>query len=91
MNLNDLDGPQLIPVIIGLTEVAKKFKVPSKWCLVLALAVGVGMGLLIEAAYQYPAIGPWVAAGIKGLIYGLSATGLYALGSKWVNKVNGQG
>lgn len=86
MNLNEFDGPQIVAIIIGLTEVAKKFKVPPKWCLITAIVVGVAMQLLIEAAFQYPAMGPWIAAVLKGLIYGLSATGLYAVGSRWVKK-----
>lgn len=86
MNLSEFDGPQAVAIIIGLTEVAKKLGVPPKRCLVAAIGLGLVIQLLIEAAFQYPALGPWLVAGIKGVIWGLTATGLYSVGSNWVQK-----
>jgi|GEM_PF-3892123 len=86
MKLQDFAGPQAIAIIAGLVEVLKKFGVPSDWCLVGAIAVGIALLELVQLAAYLPDLAPWIEAGLSGLIYGLTATGLYMLGKRWMNK-----
>lgn len=78
-----MEGISLMALIIGLVEVVKEFGVPRKWCLVAAIVVGVALLELIEASVQFPAIQPWVKAGIEGIVLGLGATGLYIVSKKF--------
>ena len=80
----DLNGISLMAIIVGLVEVLKAFGIPSKWCLVISIITGVALGALIEAIFQYPQMGPWLVAVIKGLVLGLSATGLYKAGKRFL-------
>lgn len=80
-DLNDV--PWMVPMIAGLTEIVKKFKVPSRWVPVAAVGVGVGLSVLYEATLQFPWIAPWVVASIKGAIAGLTTVGLYLISKKF--------
>lgn len=61
-----------VPIIIGLVEVAKRSGLPSKWSALLALVLGVGMGIfLVETA-------PLAQKVVAGAIVGLAASGLYS-------------
>lgn len=73
-------GILLVPLILGLIEIAKGTGLPTKWSPVLAVSLGILLGVLI----LYPEnLGQGVIVGI-GL--GLSATGLYS-GTKNVKEV----
>jgi len=78
-----LDDVSLCAVIIGLVEVVKAFAVPKRWCLVASIVIGVLLLEGIEATFQFPFIKPWVLAGVKGVVLGLTATGLYMVSKKF--------
>lgn len=67
----------LVPVVIGLTEIAKAF-VATRFSPVISLVLGVGMAFLLPAATVPSTI-------LSGIVVGLTASGLYA-GSKTVIK-----
>lgn len=82
----ELDGISLIAVVVGTVEFAKSMGVPSKWCLAGALVVGVAAVIGMEAATQFPVVAPWLLAVVKGLVIGMSATGLYKAARRFQEK-----
>lgn len=64
-----------IAVIIGLTQVAKKAGVPTKYIPLLAVVLGMGYGLAIEVSLQ---------GLMGGFIAGLSAVGFYRTAEKTI-------
>lgn len=61
----------LVPVIIGLIEIAKQVGLPAKWSPVAAIIIGIIVGCVYVA--DSPAEGILV-----GLTMGLAASGLYS-------------
>lgn len=61
-----------VPVIVALVSAIKMAGLPSKFAPLLSIAFGVASGLLIG--------GVTVDAGVVGLLFGLSASGLYSGG-----------
>jgi len=61
----------LVPIVIGLVEVAKRSGLATKWSPVLSIFLG------IAGAYL---VGSYVSADtlLQGIIVGLSASGLYS-------------
>lgn len=71
-------GVLVVPLIIGLVEVAKRSGLPASWSAPLAIA----LGLALRLSYQL-AVGPgdpvhWLDALVQGLALGLAASGLYS-------------
>ena len=74
----ELGGIVMVPLIVGLVEVAKRVGLPTQYAAMLAL----GLGVLVS-------VGSWVAAEaggrdlfeatLVGLALGLSASGLYSV------------
>jgi len=64
-----MEQEYIIPVILAVVEGAKQTGLPSKFSFALSVVLGVAFGLISELS---------VAGGLKGLVYGLSASGLYA-------------
>lgn len=64
-----------IPVILGVVEIAKGFGLPSKYASLLSVVLGIGLMLLAvgDASIRTNIL--------QGVVYGLSASGLYS-GSK---------
>jgi hypothetical protein len=61
----------IVPVIIGLVEVAKRIGLNEKYCPVLAVLLGIG----------FSALGTSVGVGgmlLAGIISGLTSVGLYS-------------
>lgn len=78
----------LIPVIAGLVEFAKILGLPSeKYAVAGAVIVGVVLTVSIQASILYPVIEPWLLAVLVGILAGMTATGLYQIGSRWAAKV----
>lgn len=75
-------GVAMIPLIIGLVAVAKKTGVPTKALPALSLLLGVGAGVV------YASNGNLKQGVLVGLMFGLSASGLYS-GSKTVFEKDG--
>jgi hypothetical protein len=72
-------GVALIPLIIGLVEVAKQVGLPSKLAPALAVLLGLGVGFVMQTS------GP-AESSLKGLMIGLSASGLYSAGKTMLGK-----
>lgn len=86
----DIDGISLLGVTLGLVEIVRKFKVPSRWLPIAALGVGIGLGVLAQAITMYPHVAPWGLAALKGAVIGLTATGLYGMTMRALKKVTEQ-
>lgn len=65
-------GVALVPIIVGLAEVAKRIGFPKKFIPVLDLALG------LAAGFFYVAPGNYAEAVLVGIALGLSASGLYS-------------
>lgn len=83
----EVDGISLLGVVLGAVEILRKFKVPSRWLPIGAVGIGISLGLLAQAMVIYPHIAPWGMAGLRGAVIGLTATGLYAMGMRIVDKI----
>lgn len=81
-----LAGIPVIAIIVGLIDFAKGLGLPTKYAQLLALVLGVAVGLLVQAMEIYPVIGPWVTQAVVGLVVGMAATGLYRVGSRFANR-----
>ena len=60
----------LSPVIMGIVEAAKRAGLPSKFCPLLAILLGIGFSFLIPAT-------SWAENLISGVAAGLVSVGLY--------------
>ncbi len=67
----EFNGVALVPLIIGLVEVAKRAGLPTKLSPLLSLLLGLGGGFLLYGGNLPNAI-------INGALIGLSASGLYS-------------
>lgn len=75
-------GINIIVLVLGIVEAAKRLGVEGKGSFVLALVVGFGGGGMFYALNNglLPAVvQPWVEMVVFGLAFGLAATGLYDL------------
>ena len=62
----------LIPVVVGVVEAVKRaFKMPTKYCPLLSIAIGVGVSSLMVSDSLPVAL-------FRGLVVGLSAVGLFS-------------
>jgi hypothetical protein len=77
-------GVALLPVVIGLLEIVKMFKVPTKYIPLISLAIGILMGIFFIAPGEYP------KAILLGVQLGLAAVGLHS-GVKHTIEKNGNG
>lgn len=66
----ELTQATIIPVVLALTEVAKKLGLRTKWCPVLAIILG-AVGSVYLNTVDLSSI-------LSGIVYGLSASGLYS-------------
>ena len=69
-----------IPIVVGLTQLVKDLGVPRKWVPVLSLAIGVAAALALS--------GLSVASVVQGIVYGLSASGLYSSSKAVVQEIS---
>lgn len=74
----------IIPLIVGLVELAKKLGLPDKFAAVLSAVLGVVIGL-VYVAPDDPA-----KAVLVGLSMGLAASGLYSGVKNTVEGMKGQ-
>ena len=63
----------IVPVVLGLVQVAKGMGIPSRYAPVASIVLGVALMLITGAV--------WQAAVVQGIIAGLAASGLWS-GSK---------
>lgn len=80
----------LIPVLLGLVEFYKICGLPSDGPAIIASVItGIVLALAVQASILYPVVGTWFLTGLVGAIIGMSATGLYTIGSRWAGKIGG--
>ena len=79
-------GIPVLAIIVGLVEFAKTLGLPTKHAPILAVVVGLGAGLVVQAMSVYPDIAPWVEHAVIGVVIGMAATGLYRVGKRWTGK-----
>jgi len=71
----------VIAMIVAFGEIFKGLKVPSKFLPLINILLGIGV------AFGLSYNGEIVSTFFEGLVYGLSASGLYDLGLKPMKKV----
>lgn len=88
--MSDIFGPLtpllVLAMIAGLVEFAKKLGINGNWSLGLSMALGVMLGLLMQLAEMYPEISPWVRLVVYGILFGLTASGLYDIGKRFLSR-----
>lgn len=73
-----MNDATMIPFILAFTEVAKRLGIPSKYAPVSSIVIGVGLALLFADTVT-------IEVAIKGIVFGLSASGLWS-GGKAITK-----
>ena len=64
-----------IAIVVGLVEIAKRIGLPTKFCPLLSVVLGLGVSLISDFS-------DWKKGLFSGLIVGLSASGLYDIAKK---------
>ena len=72
----------IVPIVIGLVEVIKKFDVDDKFYPVIALLLGVALTIFVRGGANQESI-------VLGIIYGLSASGLYSNSKSGIEIISG--
>lgn len=79
-------GILIIPMVLGLVEMAKRLGVQGEWSTVLAVFLGIVFGSLVyginEALIPEPII-PYIQWGVFSLGFRLSIPGLYKIGKRF--------
>ena len=70
-----LETSFLVALVIGLTEVAKRFGLQNRWLPVLAVLLGVGFNLV----FRFLGV-EWYELLTSGIVIGLAGSGLWDLG-----------
>ena len=76
--MDEIAGVAVVPLIVGLVEVAKGLGLSGRWAPLLALGLGLAVGLGAHAALGVPGGAAWTQATLSGLAFGLAASGLYS-------------
>ena len=76
--MEEMAGVAVVPLIVGLVEVAKGAGLEARWAPAMALGLGLAVSLGYQAALGMPAGAAWAQAGLSGLALGLAASGLYS-------------
>jgi hypothetical protein len=72
----------LLGMIAGLTEFSKKFGLKDNGVLIFAILSGIVLGAFFQVTAMYPEfLGIWFKVGIYSVLFGLTAAGLYDLGT----------
>jgi uncharacterized membrane protein YdjX (TVP38/TMEM64 family) len=67
----NLDIAIIVPIVIALVEVAKRIKLPDQYAPLLSIILGVAGAFIFPQATIQLTI-------LEGLVFGLSASGLYS-------------
>ena len=74
----------VVPIIVSLTQLAKELGLPKKFYALAAVVIGVIIGVF----FLEPQC---IKTGVfKGIVYGLSASGLYSGTKNTIEQVNGK-
>ena len=72
----------IVPLIVGIVQAIKQTSMPDKYAPLVSIAVGIGISYLTHTVDM-----AWTHVVLSGIIYGLSAVGLYASTKTLTNKV----
>jgi hypothetical protein len=81
----ELAGILVVPLILGLVEVAKRSGLESTWAAPLSIVFGLLASLGFAATHPPVSGDGWYQAALWGVAFGLSASGLYS-GAKKVGE-----
>ncbi|MDR2939553.1 MAG: holin [Clostridiales bacterium] len=88
MSLPEIIEPTvIIAVIVALTQALKQMPIiieNKKWCPTISIAFGLILGVLAGIFFSGEITGSRMV--LNGLIYGLSASGLYSFGNQFLSK-----
>lgn len=74
----------VIVMVLGLVELCKKLGLEGNKLLLVAMGIGIGLGALGEVVVQFPEVLPWVKIVVYGVLTGLTASGLYDVGKRYI-------
>lgn len=60
----------VVPIVVGLVEVAKGIGLPPRFAPIAAIALGVGLSFLSGLS--------WQTSAVQGILIGLAASGLWS-------------
>jgi len=74
----------VVPIIVSLTQLVKGLGLPKKFCALASVVIGVIIGVFfLEPQCLQTGV-------FKGIVYGLSASGLYSGTKNTIEQVNGK-
>lgn len=79
MELGEITQAVIVPIIVGLVAVARSFGPDDRYLPVLALLLGVAGAFVFPEAQVAQTV-------VKGLIFGLAASGLWSQGKTYLAK-----
>lgn len=62
----------IVPIVLGLTQAIKMTAIPERYSAIIAIVVGIMIAFVTGSGV------PWGQNTLAGVIYGLSAAGLYS-------------
>ncbi len=77
MNSLFVNGINLMVLVFGLVEFAKKLGLRGKSLTSLSMILGILAGILYQIVQVYPETQQWVSIVVYGLAVGLAASGIY--------------
>lgn len=72
-----MDKAIIIPMILALTEIVKRFGISSKYAPLVSIVLGVGISFLTSVS---------INSALEGVVFGLSASGLWSGGKTIISK-----
>lgn len=84
-----ISGIPLVVIVFGLVEVLKFAGLKGKFLTIFSLCFGIGLYLLFTAAYAGlpTSLAGWLEVAVVGLMFGLTASGIYNFIDKRFPKV----
>ena len=74
----EIQEAAMVSVVMGLTEATKRMGLPAKYAPLVSIALGVGLSLAVG--------GLSLEKGLMGVLWGLSASGLWSGGKALAGK-----
>lgn len=73
-NMNDVIANSfwVVPLVVAIVQAIKTMGIPTKFAPIISIGVGIGLGLIVNGGTTM------TANLLNGVIYGLSASGLYS-------------
>jgi hypothetical protein len=78
-DVDAIGGIVIVPLIVGLVQVARQAGLPVRWAALLALVIGLAVGATWTVAISpTPTLMDWLVGVLRGITWGLAASGLYS-------------